>query len=329
MSGGCVLLCRAAGCLPVRLEGAGDQVVGCGMIYIRSAVAAAKGAGHGRRHAERLGCEVVPPSPAARCSAGGAGRPRCTGRSAPRSGRWTGDRNRPDARPAWARSSTSCRGSRWSGRSLNALAQDAAGNNSSPTSATVDSLAPAAPVIDPSNGSVIAGTAEAGATVILTDGNGNPIGQVTAGTRLRTERSEVRILLSAPYFEGFLSSGARRAKDRQLRSFTVKQALPAGGRKKHRHALIAQLDRVDQDRQRPLPLHRLDHRPRARRRPRLGGDDLHRLALPPDPESLRSPADAQHRPDQRALLAGHHRHRAVHDPEAKKHVEQASRSNKE
>ena len=27
----------------------------------------------------------------------------------------------------------------------------------------------------------------------------------------------------------------------------------------------------------------------ARRRPRLGGDDLHRLALPPDPESLRSP----------------------------------------
>ncbi|MGV2461505.1 UNVERIFIED_CONTAM: Ig-like domain-containing protein, partial [Pseudomonas aeruginosa] len=66
------------------------------------------------------------------------------------------------------------------GTVINAVAQDAAGNNSSPTSATVDSLAPAAPVIDPSNGSVIAGTAEAGATVILTDGNGNPIGQVTA-----------------------------------------------------------------------------------------------------------------------------------------------------
>ncbi|HGE2362785.1 TPA: Ig-like domain-containing protein, partial [Pseudomonas aeruginosa] len=66
------------------------------------------------------------------------------------------------------------------GTVINALAQDAAGNNSSPTSATVDALAPAAPVIDPSNGSVIAGTAEAGATVILTDGNGNPIGQVTA-----------------------------------------------------------------------------------------------------------------------------------------------------
>ncbi|WP_121424043.1 Ig-like domain-containing protein [Pseudomonas aeruginosa] len=66
------------------------------------------------------------------------------------------------------------------GTVINALAQDAAGNNSSPTSATVDSLAPAAPVIDPSNGSVITGTAEAGATVILTDGGGNPIGQATA-----------------------------------------------------------------------------------------------------------------------------------------------------
>ncbi|VFT07680.1 Uncharacterised protein [Pseudomonas aeruginosa] len=39
---------------------------------------------------------------------------------------------------------------------------------------------PPAPVINPSNGVVISGTAEAGATVILTDGNGNPIGQVTA-----------------------------------------------------------------------------------------------------------------------------------------------------
>ncbi|WP_121379227.1 Ig-like domain-containing protein [Pseudomonas aeruginosa] len=66
------------------------------------------------------------------------------------------------------------------GTVINALAQDAAGNNSGPASATVDSVAPAAPVIDPSNGTVISGTAEAGATVILTDGNGNPIGQVTA-----------------------------------------------------------------------------------------------------------------------------------------------------
>ncbi|WP_369017141.1 Ig-like domain-containing protein [Pseudomonas aeruginosa] len=66
------------------------------------------------------------------------------------------------------------------GTVINAVAQDPAGNTSGPASTTVDSVAPAAPVIDPSNGSVIAGTAEAGATVILTDGNGNPIGQVTA-----------------------------------------------------------------------------------------------------------------------------------------------------
>ncbi|MCO2280670.1 BapA prefix-like domain-containing protein [Pseudomonas aeruginosa] len=66
------------------------------------------------------------------------------------------------------------------GTVVNAVAQDAAGNPSGPASTTVDSVAPAAPVIDPSNGSVIAGTAEAGATVILTDGGGNPIGQATA-----------------------------------------------------------------------------------------------------------------------------------------------------
>ncbi|HGJ9246812.1 TPA: Ig-like domain-containing protein, partial [Pseudomonas aeruginosa] len=66
------------------------------------------------------------------------------------------------------------------GTVINAVAQDPAGNTSGPASVTVDAIAPPAPVIDPSNGSVIAGTAEAGATVILTDGNGNPIGQVTA-----------------------------------------------------------------------------------------------------------------------------------------------------
>ncbi|MCS8223105.1 Ig-like domain-containing protein [Pseudomonas aeruginosa] len=66
------------------------------------------------------------------------------------------------------------------GTVINALAQDAAGNTSGPASTTVDSVAPAAPVLDPSNGTVISGTAEAGATVILTDGGGNPIGQATA-----------------------------------------------------------------------------------------------------------------------------------------------------
>ncbi|MCO1971601.1 BapA prefix-like domain-containing protein [Pseudomonas aeruginosa] len=66
------------------------------------------------------------------------------------------------------------------GTVINALAQDAAGNASGPASTTVDSVAPATPVLDPSNGTVISGTAEAGATVILTDGGGNPIGQATA-----------------------------------------------------------------------------------------------------------------------------------------------------
>ncbi|WP_121355958.1 Ig-like domain-containing protein [Pseudomonas aeruginosa] len=66
------------------------------------------------------------------------------------------------------------------GTVINAVAQDPAGNTSGPASTTVDAVAPAAPVIDPSNGSVISGTAEAGATVILTDGGGNPVGQVTA-----------------------------------------------------------------------------------------------------------------------------------------------------
>ncbi|HHN2814042.1 TPA: Ig-like domain-containing protein, partial [Pseudomonas aeruginosa] len=66
------------------------------------------------------------------------------------------------------------------GTVINAVAQDPAGNTSGPASTTVDAVAPATPVVNPSNGSVIAGTAEAGATVILTDGGGNPIGQATA-----------------------------------------------------------------------------------------------------------------------------------------------------
>ncbi|MBG4754520.1 BapA prefix-like domain-containing protein [Pseudomonas aeruginosa] len=66
------------------------------------------------------------------------------------------------------------------GSVVNAVAQDPAGNTSGPASTTVDSVAPATPVLDPSNGTVISGTAEAGATVILTDGGGTPIGQATA-----------------------------------------------------------------------------------------------------------------------------------------------------
>ncbi|MDV5099557.1 Ig-like domain-containing protein, partial [Pseudomonas sp. LSJ-87] len=66
------------------------------------------------------------------------------------------------------------------GTVINVVAQDAAGNTSAPTSTTVDAQAPAAPVINPSNGTTISGTAEPGSTVTLTDAGGNPIGQVTA-----------------------------------------------------------------------------------------------------------------------------------------------------
>ncbi|MEE4453119.1 Ig-like domain-containing protein [Novosphingobium resinovorum] len=61
-----------------------------------------------------------------------------------------------------------------------ASAQDASGNASGAAATTIDALAPAAPVVAPSNGETVQGTAEAGALVILTDGGGNPIGQVLA-----------------------------------------------------------------------------------------------------------------------------------------------------
>ena len=66
------------------------------------------------------------------------------------------------------------------GTVVNVTASDAAGNTSAPATTTVDSSLPSIPQVDPSNGSVISGTADAGNTIIITDGNGNPIGQVTA-----------------------------------------------------------------------------------------------------------------------------------------------------
>ncbi|WP_229809220.1 Ig-like domain-containing protein, partial [Salinicola rhizosphaerae] len=59
-----------------------------------------------------------------------------------------------------------------------ATSTDAAGNVSPASDAftlTVDTAAPAAPTVDPTNGDTITGTAEAGSTVTLTDGDGNPI----------------------------------------------------------------------------------------------------------------------------------------------------------
>lgn len=59
---------------------------------------------------------------------------------------------------------------------VTAVARDAAGNSSSSVSTTVDAVAPAAPTIQPSNGSLLSGTAEAGSTVTLTGAGGTPIG---------------------------------------------------------------------------------------------------------------------------------------------------------
>ncbi|MBO3622496.1 hypothetical protein J5N91_00135, partial [Pseudomonas aeruginosa] len=66
------------------------------------------------------------------------------------------------------------------GTVFNVVARRPRNFDRAPALITVDGVAPAAPVIYPSNGTVISGTADAGATVILTDGVGNPIGQDTA-----------------------------------------------------------------------------------------------------------------------------------------------------
>ncbi|MCK0716482.1 Ig-like domain-containing protein, partial [Chromohalobacter sarecensis] len=56
---------------------------------------------------------------------------------------------------------------------------DAAGNTAtiSGDTLTLDTVAPDAPTIDPTNGETLTGTAEAGGTVTLTDGNGDVIGE--------------------------------------------------------------------------------------------------------------------------------------------------------
>lgn len=66
------------------------------------------------------------------------------------------------------------------GTVINATATDAAGNVSGPSAnVTTDSTLPDRPTLNPSNGNTLAGTAVFGESVILTDGNGNPIATVT------------------------------------------------------------------------------------------------------------------------------------------------------
>ncbi|WP_375195977.1 Ig-like domain-containing protein [Sphingobium sp.] len=68
------------------------------------------------------------------------------------------------------------------GTAVTVTAVDPAGNVSPQTRIVTDAVAPAAPVIDPSNGTVLNGTAEAGATVAIDlDGDGVADGTVTAG----------------------------------------------------------------------------------------------------------------------------------------------------
>ena len=59
-----------------------------------------------------------------------------------------------------------------------AVATDAAGNASAPASTTIDAISPT-PTVEPTNGSVVTGTAEPGAVVTVTDGNGHVIGSAT------------------------------------------------------------------------------------------------------------------------------------------------------
>jgi hypothetical protein len=69
------------------------------------------------------------------------------------------------------------------GTPVSVVAVDAAGNASVPTRIVVDALAPAAPTIDPTNGTSLTGTAEAGSTVLIDlNGDGTPEATVTAGT---------------------------------------------------------------------------------------------------------------------------------------------------
>jgi len=70
------------------------------------------------------------------------------------------------------------------GTEVTAVATDAAGNVSGPATVVVDATVPGAPVLDPSNGSTVSGTAEPGSTVVLTlEPSGEEIARVVADER--------------------------------------------------------------------------------------------------------------------------------------------------
>ena len=65
---------------------------------------------------------------------------------------------------------------------INVVAVDSVGNASTPATTAVDSTAPARPTVNPTNGSLVTGTAEPGALVTVKDSTGKVIGSATAGT---------------------------------------------------------------------------------------------------------------------------------------------------
>jgi len=68
------------------------------------------------------------------------------------------------------------------GTVLRVIATNPSGSASSEAMATVDNKAPLAPIVDPTDGSPVTGTAEAGALITVRDGAGNVIGSATAST---------------------------------------------------------------------------------------------------------------------------------------------------
>ncbi|WP_344028526.1 Ig-like domain-containing protein, partial [Leucobacter iarius] len=66
------------------------------------------------------------------------------------------------------------------GETISVYAKNTVGNLSEPAEVTVDAAAPAAPVVDPSNGSKVSGQAEPGATVVVKNEAGDVVGSVVA-----------------------------------------------------------------------------------------------------------------------------------------------------
>ncbi|QIK63227.1 DUF11 domain-containing protein [Leucobacter viscericola] len=67
------------------------------------------------------------------------------------------------------------------GDNITVTLTDKEGNTSAPETIVIDTVAPEAPVVDPSNGTNIKGEGEPGATVEVTDGNGNVLCTTTVG----------------------------------------------------------------------------------------------------------------------------------------------------